>query len=302
MRTRRKVQVAALACALAGSAAAIGIAGVASGQSGDEPQVSDLAQMPASAKPYQASEVRTDLPTVGRAWMSTLPFDFTPSENDRFYTLWQEGTADCMQERGFDYEPIEYPPAADMVDLVNPLDRGYAEARGYHELPVEPINPNTYDDAVYAELEGTPTEPGCAAEGWPWSYGTIQEFIDKAEPVRNGLAQATVGFDTSDAGTQAAREWSSCMANKGHNYDRPEDPWREFNERQTIADEEISIRLTDLDCDTAVGYTQARHEWEQQRVDAWMEDNADDVNRLTDEKTGIGPQLDEFEAARAAQD
>lgn len=285
MRIPRTAQAFALVGGLAIGAVACGSAGASSGDPGHVAQVSDLAHMPASVKPFHASEVRTDLLTVGRAWLSTLPFDLTPSENAGLYTLWQEATAQCMQAQGFDYGPIGYPPAADFTDLVNPLDQGYAEARGYHELPVEPVNPNTYDATVYFALEGTETNPGCAAQSWPRSFGAIEAFTSEAEPLRNGLGSAIVGFDVSDAGSDATQAWSTCMADKGRHYDSPDEAWIEFVERPTITDREISVRLDDLACDSSVGFTQARHDWQQKRVDDWMTNNATVIARLTSAKS-----------------
>lgn len=66
----------------------------------------------------------------------------------------------------------------------------------------------------------------------------------------------------------------------------------DFAERPTITDGEITVRLADLTCDSNVGLTQARHDWEHAIVNEWSTQNADQITVLVSQKVKIDQQID----------
>ncbi len=244
---------------------------------------------------FTAANLRADLPVVGLAWRDSLPFYFSDSDNERLYTVTQQATAQCMAGKGFNYIPINYPENSTATDRVNPLDEGYAQARGYHELPVEIIDANSYDDSAFNNaLEGE-----CATQAAALTYGANEELILQVDQALSSFDGAIHGFDDSSEGQSANAEWSSCMDTAGYSYERPLDARLEFAENPDISPKEIEVRLADYDCDVETGLTQARHDWEQGRFDTWMAENEGLVQELAGRHDAFESRLVQSEATVA---
>lgn len=262
----------------------------------NQPVGTPVDAQPSPAPTYDGTKLDLTLPIVGRAWADTMAFSLSADTNARLYAVWQTAMAQCMRERGFpDHQPVVYPPNAPFQDRVNPLDRDYAEVMGYHELPAEPVDPNTYTDATYAALEG---EDGCAEVAWDSTFGRLTYYFDENDRLRAGVASAITGFETSDEGSEVADEWSTCMkANGRSGFDSPSDAVRMYADDPHVTDDEIATRLIDLDCNLAVGYTQTQHEWEQTQLDAWQLTEQEAIGEAIAKREQLELELGAIESA-----
>lgn len=224
---------------------------------------------PATSPNFLGADVDTTLPTVGRAWADSMDFSLSSDLNARLFNVSQTAIANCMHTRGFpDYQPITFPDNANFQDLVNPLDRRYATIMGYHELPAEPNDPNSYTDDTYAALNGP---AGCGDTAFADTYDRISDYTTINDRLRNGLASVIAGFPESQPGSDVTSQWAACMADSGYPFTSPSEARNAFAGRPTISTREIETRLADLDCDLAVGYTQQQHDWEQTQIDIWRD-------------------------------
>ena len=246
---------------------------------------------PATTPIYSGEDLDLSLPIVGRAWADSMDFSLDVDTWARLYDAWQTGIAECMHASGFEYQPVAYPPNAPFEDLVNPLDRRYAAAMGYHELPAEPNDPNPRTDEM-ADVSGE-----CANSAMADVYGAIRDYTDLNDRLRSGIANAIESFPQSTAGVAATTEWATCMAKLGYQFTSRLDAIVTYVDRPTISTEEITTRLDDLDCDLAVGYTQRQHDWEQVQIDTWRAENHETIERAIEQKQLIDQHLAEIETA-----
>lgn len=265
----------------------------------DQHLVVDLSQPipgdPATNPIYSGEDLDTTLPLVGRAWADSMDFSLAPDTNARLYTAWQTAIAECMQAGGFDgWQPITYPPNGDFQDRVNPLDRRYASVMGYHELPAVPDDPNTYiNDSTYVAAGE------CANTANDETFGRISGYIEINDQLRSSLSAAIDGFPDSDIGRIATSRWVACMAERDHQYELRIDAIVSFADRPTISADEITTRIDDLNCDIAVGYTQAQHDWEQAQIDTWRQNHLNTINTALDQQQLVEQQLVEIEAGQS---
>jgi hypothetical protein len=70
-----------------------------------------------------------------------------------------------------------------------------------------------------------------------------------------------------------------------------------YADEPTVTGQEIETRLIDLDCDLAVGYTQAQHDWEQDNVDAWRISQQQPIEDAVSKRAKAEEQLVAIEAA-----
>lgn len=244
---------------------------------------------------FLGTDLDLSLPVVGRGWAESMDFALSRDTNARLYTVWQNEIAACMKSRGYvDFQPVPYPANGSYEDLVNPLDRRYAAVRGYHDLPADPVDPNTYTDVSRAQAAD------CANAAYESTWGRISTYTSVNDQLRNGLAAAIEGFADSDTGRAVTSQWASCMAARGHEFESRSDAIRTFAERPTISPDEITTRLDDLECDTAVGYTQTQHDWEQTKVTSWRDADSDTIATAVEQKRVVDEQLAEIEASERA--
>ena len=263
----------------------------------DEHLLVDLSQPitgdPATIPTYPGEGLDTALPLVGRAWADSMDFSLAPDDNARLYTAWQTAIAECMHGRGYnDYQPVPYPPNTDFQDRVNPLDRRYATIMGYHELPAEPVDPNTHTDESYVSAGD------CANSAYADTFGRLRDYINVNDQLRGSLSAAIDDFPASDLGRAVTSRWAECMAERAHQYQSRVDAITAYAARPTIRAVEIATRLDDLDCDVEVGYTAAQHDWEQAQINTWRQDHRDAIQNALDQKQLVAQQLAEIEASQ----
>lgn len=267
--------------------------------SDDQHLIVDLSQRTpgrrSSTPTYSGADLDSALPIVGRAWADSMDFSLSPDTNARLYNVWQAAIADCMHTSGFpDYQPVTFPANGNFQDLVNPLDRRYASVMGYHELPAEPIDANTYTDDTFTALNGP---DGCGNASFAATFGRISDYTVINDQLRSGIASAIAGFRDSEIGSTVTSQWAACMADKGQLFTSRSDAFDAYADKQTISAPEIETRLADLDCDLTVGYTQQQHDWEQAQIDTWRAAQQDTIANALTEKRLAEQRLTEIETA-----
>lgn len=239
--------------------------------------------------------VRSDLPLVGNAWFNTPPLTLGREIERRQFDLNQRMKQACYREAGLDYEPVPYLDEWDAVDLVSPLDRGYAATRGYH--PLEINLPPSRD--IGPEFEAVYDECGRAANDE--AFRISDAFVELSEEPTADLRSRLGRFATSEEGVAVTLRWAECMSEHGYDYAAPVEPMRQFGGREEIGSDEITVRLADLECDKTVGYTETQFAWEAAVVQEWTADHEAELTALAEEGVVVARQLSEAEA-RAASD
>ena len=110
------------------------------------------------------------------------------------------------------------------------------------------------------------------------------------------LSQATYAFWESTEAQELMQLWKACMKRAGYLFDSPLDPLRIYSADGPIAPEEIQTRLTDLQCDLEVSFTRSRSAWERAAFNEWMDENALNLQELTDLATEYNMTLLELES------
>jgi len=199
----------------------------------------------------------------------------------------------CLRDQGFDYEPITYASEWDLVDLVSPLDRRFAESQGYHLPAINPVDPNTrlYEDPSFG---ASYDECGRAANDRAFRIADL--YAGQAQAMSQDLRTTLERFTTSTEGSAVVAAWSDCMSNRGYDYGEPLDPVREFQELPEVTEEERRTRIADLDCDEEVEFTATRFAWESEVVDQWMTEHVAEVAALQAEGASVLRSIHELES------
>jgi hypothetical protein len=202
----------------------------------------------------------------------------------------------CLRDQGFDYEPIEYSSEWDLVDLVSPLDRRFAEARGYHLPAITPVDANSelYDDPSFGA-----SYDECGRSANARVFRTADNYAQSAQALSQDLRATLERFAASSEGAVVVEAWGECMSRRGYEYASPSDPAREFQEASDVTDDELRVRIADLDCDEEVGFTVRRFAWESDVVGRWMADHAGEIAALQTEGASVLRSLTELEAELA---
>lgn len=244
---------------------------------------------------YSWTDLDLTMPVVGRGWADTMDFSFSPDFNARIYNAWQTSIAQCMHSAGFaDYTAVQFPPNASYIDLVSPLDQNFAAVMGYHGLPAEPINPNP-STTDYGEALNSAT--GCGATADLPTAGSVDDYIAANDQLRSSIGSAIDGFADSETGSTVENEWSQCMSEHNLSFQSRLDAILRYADNPTVTSQEIETRLIDLDCDLAVGYTQTQHDWEKERVDAWLISEQQAIEDAVAKRAQAEQQLIAIEAA-----
>lgn len=231
---------------------------------------------------------------VGREWRQRYEWANPAEYNRAFYGLYQEATAVCMAERGFDYQPYVYFDDASWFTAMNPLNRSVASTFGYHAPPEvewqlrEVTDPNArralygdddYDDDGDGIGEG---DEGCARPALRYAIGPAGDAFSELHGVAvPAIERGLTGWSSSPGATAALGAWVSCMSERGYGYDHPDDARFTFAEEPSVTSEELTVRRADLECDVESGFTVARSAWEQAFADAWVADNAETVGEVS---------------------
>lgn len=206
---------------------------------------------------------------VGREWLERIPaIQEIDVLSELAYNEWQRRIAACMASHGFAYNPGVYwdELRVERDRAANPLNENAATVFGYHAPPV-PEPPaaigggggEEYDLALGGSEDGA--TPGCAAASMADAYEMVEPIGQQVQAL---LAQGPSGtsFSATPAGTELLDDWSSCMSGRGYEYQSPLQPLQHFSGADTVTDEELAVRATDLACDRDVGLTAERSAWE----------------------------------------
>ncbi len=160
---------------------------------------------------------------------------------------------------------------------------------GYHPLPADPIDPNVKTDATIRAAGS------CADLATSEIYGRLGNYFTANDQLRSQLTSAYTGFETSETGIALGAGWSACMARSGYDFNSPQMASLTFSQEPTLTPEEIAARLTDLECDVAVGYTQSRHDWEAVRVEDWRAGADDAIQAAIADRTTLAQLLSQLD-------
>lgn len=231
-----------------------------------------------------------ELPRVGaHAWRPLLAFLYTESDNERMYTQWQRRIAECMDDAGFSYTPVEYVP--DTLGSISPLDRSAAEALGYHEPadgvehPAPPTSPEAVDSLAR-----------CANASMEATFGSVEQFSMGVDAALQQFDAAVNGWADTEEGQVTLGEWSACMADKGYDYGTPDDAQVVFEDEPVLTEEEVATRLAHFDCDIRVGLTETRSAYEESAALQWISEHQGLIADLVDRKTEYNDALDRLES------
>jgi len=192
----------------------------------------------------------------------------------------QRAIAECMSASGFDYLPPVVQPSNDteFERARNPLNRTYAAVSGYHlptfDAPFVDNNSHTapFDLALFGPDDGQ--NGGCLAHGSAEVKELASGLLEELQSLLNLLAEATEGFFESEDGRNLTADWGACMRTHGYPFSSQPAAAAAFDDGP-VSDEEIVVRLVDLDCDVALGVTAARSAWERQRFEEWVAEFGD---------------------------
>lgn len=220
---------------------------------------------------------------VGQEWRQQVAWG-APSEFYRDgFRLYQSAIEVCMEVRGFDYEPSPWYDDDLLSVAVNPLNRVAAARYGYHLPPYGATNDNMQRDEspefqVAMNGNGDGVSLGCGDVAFSYAYGgALESLADDFDFIVNDVSTTISGFDATSEATRLLRDWSACMEEQGYDYQSPDDPLTEFGNNAEIGEDELRVRLADLECDTDVGLTAARSSYEGERFEAWLDRNAEIV-------------------------
>lgn len=240
--------------------------------------------------------IATDLPLVGTAWFRQAPFALSAEFEKRLFDANQVLLRKCLGDKGFDYIEIPFPEAMLTQDLVSPLDRKFAESHGYHRTSVTLQDPNT--ELYQNQAFGTAYDE-CGRKANDATLRLTDDLAEQSLNATNQLRKTFATFGASDQGSTVTLAWSACMGEKGYNFGSPVEPARLYSDEPDITAEEIKIRLADLDCDLAAGYTDARFGWESTQVQSWLDGHEGVVRELNDAIQEVEKELIDVEAAIA---
>lgn len=237
----------------------------------------DMPTVPAAGSPVDRSEY-----PVGSEWRLHQSWASPESLYRSTYDLWQQGVRTCMESYGFNYQPYRYVGSDEFGTLLNPLNEAVAANWGYHEPPApepEDLNIDASESFFEALVGGGRCADRASAfvydadaiSAWSEAQGALTREVDEVV-VDAGLSSPEISSTIST--------WSECMASGGYEYAAPSDAWTEFGLSPTPTQDEIAVRLADLECDRDVGLTRRRSELEQRAIEDWTLENESRLGEL----------------------
>ena len=107
-------------------------------------------------------------------------------------------------------------------------------------------------------------------------------LASQLQPLIEDASAAIEGFSSTTAGQHLASAWSACMAGNGYHYNSPQDAQTAFENNRCVTSLEIATRMADLNCDTTVGLTRARSEYEETKLGTWLTQHTANITTVTD--------------------
>ena len=123
---------------------------------------------------------------------------------------------------------------------------------------------------------------GCSGKAEIAVYGrsTTTPFIAQSDALISSFMSFISGFQATDEGLSALRQWSTCMKQSGYNFETRDDPGLIYSDTPTVTSEEIATRLQDLDCDKQASLTLRQSRWQLERSAKWMDDNSAELQEI----------------------
>jgi hypothetical protein len=206
-----------------------------------------------------------------------------------------------MEDRGFDYLPLPY--ADDMQTelhrMLNPLNAEIGSRFGYHPAPfVEPVDPNSGSDEFLTALGGTEEDPdaGCAATAYEIAYASVNELIDRFQPLLYDLDDRVLAYRSSAEAKEAMRMWSECMSTAGYDYSSREEAEGAFTQSPDVTTLELEVRAADIECDRKLRITETRSKWERAKVEQWKADTAQEWDAIASDLADVNDELNRLAA------
>lgn len=219
---------------------------------------------------------------VGLQWRTMYSW---ASPSDYFkarYDLRQAATAACMSGRGLEYVVGTYVDGAILDAADSPLNRAMAEEFGYHVPDIARKAEPEFSDAQLEALEGNGTTAGCGQLGWEYAYGSpaVENHQAAFDALIRSVESGMERFETTQQYASLIGAWSQCMSDRGYSYETRLDAAGAFDERPRIEQDELDVRLADLDCDLGVGLTRAMSEFQRGQAEQLVDQNAAAVDEL----------------------
>lgn len=227
---------------------------------------------------------------VGQEWRYQVSWGAPADYYRDGFELYQTAIQTCMKDRGFDYTPSPWYDDDKVAVAMNPLNREAAERYGYHRpdygatnVPGPQLNDPDFADALNGTGATYTTEGGCGELAYNYAYGGSAEDVTLAfDSILGQVSGAIDGFATTTEGIAMLAAWSECMTDQGYHYANPGEADTQFSGNDKVSDDEIRVRLADLDCDTSVGLTAARSEYETNALEQWADANATTTSDYAD--------------------
>ncbi|MEN9506367.1 MAG: hypothetical protein RI958_2293 [Actinomycetota bacterium] len=239
-----------------------------------------------------------ELPPIDRQVLARLGLDYGDDLARINYSVRSALMTDCMALRGFEFDRGPSPESLDPVGhrTWHPLDREYAEMYGYQAAPrvPSPMNDRANADPAFSEaLFGSDGSPGCFELVARYVEETTgaESLADDVSRLRNDPLTRMSGWVTTDEYKRLVDEWSTCMAQRGYTFGSPDDALSTSGEGGDPSDAEVATRLADINCDTAVGLTAERSEFETQVAEQWADENAEAVSEMRSRIAAVTERL-----------
>ncbi|KQR16829.1 hypothetical protein [Cellulomonas sp. Leaf334] len=253
---------------------------------------------PGTAEPSASTTTRTPVRTPrppGPLWSYLEQVDAVSQENEaRMHRESEDVIAECMADEGFEYWPREQPAEWDESEQYT-LE--YARQYGYGSTTTVPepelseadrkneeyrrslsaSAATTYDQAMWDHTDSEGNPAGCTQDAWVAVYQESNWQEDPAFADLHAQFEAWLVAMLQDPRmTEAATDWSACMAEAGYDLATPSDAQDSVMGNGVVTPErdakEIDTAVADLTCQLETDYQTsmlaAQHVMEQEFVDA----------------------------------
>lgn len=230
---------------------------------------------------FSGLPVGADVPSrypVGQEWR--LEHDWaSPADYYRgSFELYQEAIRVCMAANGFEYQPAPWYSDDIVFRVINPLNVEAAKQYGYHLPPygasatAEHLDPSPEFSAALNEPDG------CGNRAFEFSYGDASAEAARAfDAIIIGISEILPEFAATERGIEILRAWSRCMSERGYDYTSPHQAHTTYSDRDAISDDEIRVRMADLECDLEVRLTETQSDVQMAAIESWLGEHAEAV-------------------------
>lgn len=242
-----------------------------------------------------------DLPPIDREVIARAGVSHPEDLIDLEYQIFSSMLTDCMAERGFEFDRGPRPGLIDPLGHRprHPLDVEYALKYGYRAAPRPPspmndlANSDTdFFDALF-DLFDKDQSSGCFEQVARFvndETGSLQ-LADDITALRQSPLEDMAGWQTTAEYQQLIAEWSGCMKGQGYEFNTPSDALGSAGDEGPAPQEEIALRLADIECDRSAGLTAGRSQYESGVVGIWADESADAIKAMAERVDEVSRQL-----------